>query len=145
MPNWCENTLTVKPENVMEDILTLYVRKDEKSKNNFFDFEKITPISSLDENENWYNECIEKWGTKWCPEIIMCQGGYMSFSTAWTPPIPIVRKLATLYPSAQFTLEYSEPEMELRGVYSAQMKNGQIVENNTSWEKIIKNLSKLSP
>jgi hypothetical protein len=49
-----------------------------------------------------------------------------------------------LYPSAQFTLEYHEPEMQIHGVYAAQMENSQIIENNISWEKLMENLSKLS-
>ena len=51
MPNWCKNTLTVKPENIMKDILTHYVRKDEKSKYSFFDFERIIPIHTFDNDE----------------------------------------------------------------------------------------------
>ena len=144
MANWCDNKLTVKPKNIMDDILTKYVRKDEESKENLFDFEKIIPITARCRNDNWHDECIVKWGTKWCPNNIVCHSDYLSFATAWTPPIPIVKKLADLYPSAQFILEYCEPEMEIRGVYSARMENGQIIETNVSWKEIIEKLSKLS-
>jgi hypothetical protein len=144
MANWCDNTLTVKPEDVLTDILTQYVRKHNKTKESLFDFEKIIPISVSDRGEKWHKECLEKWGTKWCPNDIMCDGISLSFTTAWTPPIPIIRKLASLYPSAQFTLEYHEPEMQIHGVYSARMENNQIIENNIPWEKIMENLPKLS-
>jgi hypothetical protein len=142
MANWCDNTLTVKPKNIMDDIIKKYVRKDKKSEDNFFDFEKIIPIDARRRNENCHDECIVKWGTKWRPDNIICYSDRMVFATAWTPPIPIVKKLAGLYPSAQFTLEYCEPEMEIRGVYSVRMENGQIIENNASWEEIIEKLAK---
>jgi hypothetical protein len=143
MPNWCENTLMVKSDNVMTDILTHYICRDEKSKGNFFDFEKIIPIHTLDNDELRHKECTEKWGTKWRPYNIVCRCDHMVFTTAWTPPIPIIRKLATLYPSVQFILEYSEPEMGIQGIYSAQMEKGQIIENKASWEEFIDKYSPL--
>jgi hypothetical protein len=143
MANWCENILTVKPKNILTNIFTQYVCKTDTSKNNFFDFQKIIPIDISDQNENWYKECYEKWGTKWCPDNIICNDSYLSFATAWTPPIPIVRKLAELYPDAQFTLEYNEPEMEIHGIYSIKTEEGRVIEDNTHWEKIIEKMSEL--
>lgn len=64
--------------------------------------------------ESWYEWCVEKWGTKWnsydnwtFQDVNMDEEekeGYMnledvysiSFQTAWSPPLPIVRKLVEL-------------------------------------------------
>jgi hypothetical protein len=63
----------------------------------------------------WYEWCMEHWGTKW--EVDLDQGwdweqggGAMSirFETAWDPPIPFYRALASRFPDLAFRAEWAE-------------------------------------
>ena len=100
-----------------------------------FDFNKIIPmpeslnITSPAQNEeeksaykknvkmyghgNWYDWSCDEWGTKWnaCDTYINdTQDDYFdfSFSTAWSPPIPILYALSEKYPLLRFDTEYEE-------------------------------------
>jgi hypothetical protein len=60
---------------------------------------------------DWYDWCVENWGTKWEPGFESQQkteNGY-SFDTAWSPPTPVIARLSELYPALIFTLTYAEP------------------------------------
>lgn len=59
---------------------------------------------------DWYDWCVDNWGTKWnaCNTII--HGNEVWFDTAWSPAIPIVKKLAELHPDCNFLLEYADEE-----------------------------------
>lgn len=47
----------------------------------------------------WYDWCIENWGTKWNSYDNEAEGkDCIKFSTAWSDPEPIIRKLAEMYP-----------------------------------------------
>lgn len=71
--------------------------------------------------DDWYNWNVRNWGTKWdvsvsddeeYPETEMYQEGEdvlgYKFNTAWSPPIPAIAHLSTLYPNLTFTLSYEE-------------------------------------
>ncbi len=62
---------------------------------------------------DWYDWCVKNWGTKWNACNTMIHGSEVWFETAWSPAIPIVKKLAELYPDCNFLLEYADEE---RGV-----------------------------
>lgn len=53
------------------------------------------------DSPNWYDWCIENWGTKWDIYDAQCDRMdantlVMSFNTAWSPPIPVYEKLVGL-------------------------------------------------
>lgn len=76
-------------------------------------------------NEFGYNWRIANWGTKWewdienTPEIEYISNdriqAEMLFSTAWSPPIPVVQSASTAFPSLVFILYYEEPGMNFSG------------------------------
>lgn len=65
-------------------------------------------------NSGGYDWCREKWGTKWnaynqdvAPTIKPHSRQY-TFTTAWSPPEPVIKKMSELYPTLRFTCEWSE-------------------------------------
>jgi hypothetical protein len=55
----------------------------------------------------WYDFCNAEWGTKWgAYECTICSSTknefVMSYNTAWSPAVPIFKKLATMYPKLTF-------------------------------------------
>ena len=75
---------------------------------------------------DWYEWCIENWGTKWeaCETEVV--DNVINFETAWSPCTPIVEKLAELFPEIQFIYTYFEPGVSLAGIEKYQ--NGDCVE-----------------
>lgn len=72
---------------------------------------------------NWYDWRVQEWGTKWNAD---CLGSsyqekdgkavyIISFSTAWSPPEPVIRELAKRYPELLIQLRYYEGGMGFQG------------------------------
>jgi hypothetical protein len=70
-------------------------------------------------NSGGYGWRVANWGTKWRaalvhreePEAGSAEGTVavvFHFDTAWSPPLPVVRKAAELFPSLSFELRYFE-------------------------------------
>lgn len=64
-------------------------------------------------NSGGYKWCCEDWGTKWgAYDVSMYmnprRGMCLSFQSAWSPPLPVIRKLFALFPAMQFEFEYFE-------------------------------------
>jgi len=71
-------------------------------------------------NSGGYDWCCDQWGTKWNashPTLELRPDGsaFIAFDTAWSPPIPVIEKLAEMFPDHQFDLEYFEGGMGFRG------------------------------
>jgi hypothetical protein len=63
----------------------------------------------------WYNWNIANWGTKWNARDIslerMGEGeAVYNFSTAWSPPMPIIDRLRKLFPTTTFFFRYQEEQ-----------------------------------
>lgn len=129
MPNWCENELTVTGENVKE-IVELF--KGGKP----FETLKPTPVETTGksielvagssqtvfEKEDWWKWRRDNWGTKWdatSVEVELDEDQYaiLGFSTAWSPPKPIIDLLREKYPETDFTLFWREPGIQEAGYY----------------------------
>ena len=122
MPNWVENSVTIKSseEDISQIITQLSVEqpsKDTESKISFMNI--VSPpedyMNTYNEGSNWYMWNVEHWGTKWDT----CEPHYFSssstsvtygFQTAWSPPIPVFQKLSEQYPNAKITLEWEEEQ-----------------------------------
>ena len=96
MPNWCNNTITIKG-----DVETLSQLKDVVAAGEGL-LQAIKPMpkelegtTAPSDEPNWYDWCNANWGTKWDPEVhleFVDNGdgtatieGY--FDSAWSPPI----------------------------------------------------------
>ena len=94
-------------------------------------------------NSGGYEWCIKNWGTKWnaChldaydpnPEDL----GYkdegellFKFDTAWSPPIPVIKKMGKEFPNLKLTLLYFETGCAFNGIL--RIENGKITEDQCS-------------
>lgn len=119
MPNWCDNKLIIKGS--QEDFQKFY------SEHKNLDFNKILPIPT--ENVDLFNYRINTWGTKWNASDVVWEDNIVYFHTAWTPSIPIILQLASLYPSLSFYYAYYECGNQLAGyVYKDDFLNHYVTE-----------------
>lgn len=122
MPNWCENELTVSGKGLFVGAFLEGVRGEE----GVLDFQRVVPIP--DEVKVGSSALVawayDNWGTKWnavepSGQVLdMARGRRkvtLRFDTAWSPPLPVVRKLISDYPLLDFTLRYWEGGMQFRG------------------------------
>lgn len=67
---------------------------------------------------------IHHWGTKWnsCVSRVKkvskskkIKSVVLSFNTAWSPPSPVIEKLAEMFPEVELTLRYYERGMAFKG------------------------------
>ena len=128
MPNHCFNTLHLN-EDSLSLIVEKYIRKNERG-DKLFDFDLIVPIGNV---IDFTEQRLEKWGTKWVGYDLCIGESTIEFFTAWSPPIPIIKKLAELHNDHVFRLEYYETGISFRGIYTSRVgKEGVIVEDK-SW------------
>lgn len=87
-------------------------------------------------NQGGYDWCVKNWGTKWgfCrAELVDTdeESGWIEFGfqTAWSPPIPLVKKMGEVFPELTFQLRYYEGGNAFQG--SLTMKGGKEAED---WE-----------
>ncbi len=60
---------------------------------------------------NWSDWCPEHWGTKWnAHDQVEESANAFLFLTAWSPPIPIGKKLSEMFPEEEFILEWCEED-----------------------------------
>ena len=129
MPNHCCNKL-VMSKATLPIVLKNYVRKDEKGEE-IFDFERILPIGDV---TDWYDQRVEKWGTKWVGYDLSIGDTEISFYTAWSPPLPIIKKLAELHKELVFRLEYYEVGIAFRGTYTAKWQDDEVLVEDNCWD-----------
>ena len=148
MPNWCQNYLSVSiTDQTTIDNLNDFISFNESDESKL-DFNKLIPIPEEIRNtnspnnsetkqelidkygvDNWYEWCVQNWGTKWNAKSDMIVEKndtsikYM-FDTAWAPPIPWIMKLIDKYPNFDINLEYEEPMMNFGG--KIEFNNGEI-------------------
>lgn len=150
MPNWCSNYLT-GPADILKEFISVRENGEE-----YFDFNKIVPMPAhqpdlnkpnpfwtgdlgseqkkLYGQNNWYDWAFKNWGTKWnaCySDVDSVESGFVSFETAWSPPIGIINALSELYPEETFALEYDEPGMGFCGIYH--IVKGNVFDQDNSW------------
>jgi hypothetical protein len=129
----------VMSETTLPVILSKYVRKDERGKN-VFDFEKIAPVG---DTPDWLDRRIEQWGTKWIGYDVCIGDSAIDFCTAWTPPVPVIKKLAELHKELVFTLEYAEPGMMFRGRAVAKWQGNTVRLDDNCWDMTERDLEEL--
>jgi hypothetical protein len=85
-----------------------------------FGVEPGTPWLHDGFNSGGYDWCVNNWGTKWSAIDVhhSSQGAnnaLIEFLTAWTPPLPVIEKMASLFPDHDFDLKYYEGGCGFRG------------------------------
>jgi len=115
MPNWCNNTAVIHgPRPVIDEIRTI-LASDQPELLNW-----MRPLPE-DQRDNWYDWCVNNWGTKWD-----VNGAFVaddteedsitfSFDTAWAPPVDAFRSWAERDGRVTYRLTYMEPGMGFVG------------------------------
>ena len=141
MPNHCENDLVISNEMDYKDEESLKKFLEYAAgENGALDFNKFIPqgqkeIDSMGEpgiHPAWYTFNVENWGTKWnAYEIVVGDIDWgsveINFQTAWSPPIPVVKKMGEMFPHLVFNLSYFEMGAAFNGWF--QMTEGEVTEN----------------
>lgn len=71
-------------------------------------------------NQGGYEWCCSNWGTKWGVYQVRRElrktSLFYSFQSAWSPPEPVIRKLATMFPKLKLKLKFFEMGAAYQGV-----------------------------
>lgn len=75
-------------------------------------------------NSGGYDWCKKNWGTKWGMYDVKLEEThdedrdelFYTFQSAWVPPIPIIKKMAEMFPTLDFDLRYFEQGSEFNGI-----------------------------
>jgi hypothetical protein len=138
MPNHCCNKLLLS-EGSLQIIIDNYIKENEHGEN-FFDFESIIPVGEV---PDWYEQRINKWGTKWNGyDMYICED-FIEFYTAWSAPVGIIKKLAELHKDIVLRLEYNEPGISFRGITTAKWHDGEVLFDDQYWDMTEKDLEEL--
>lgn len=132
MPNWCENELRISgDEEAMKAVhAALNTTTDETPR---LSFQALLPIPEH-EKDNWYEWSMQNWGTKW--DIAEDGKGILpldesqayleyNFSTAWSPPIELLKNITDKFPGVTFQVAYAEPGVCFAGLY--QILDGKVL------------------
>ena len=138
MPNWCSNELIVKGNKESIDTLLSLIESDELS----FDFEKVIPLPEgiKQDSEDGFYFRLNNWGTKWRLEEDSTsidrwsdENVSIRFDTAWSPCLPIVTRLAEMFPILRFEYTYQEEGMDFSGF--ATFENGELIDSDGGEDK----------
>ena len=130
MPNWCANHISVRGRR-QENVQRL---ADAFDRGEFC--QTVIPIPD-DQKDNWYDFCVNNWGTKWdvngadvCDRDENGLGFSASFDSAWAPPMGVVQRLTEQ--GYDVTLYYYEPGMCYVGKYEDGVDDYYEYSNETS-------------
>ena len=115
MPNWCNNSVTINAPKPVIDEIKAILASDDMGLLNW-----MRPLPE-DQRDNWYDWCVNNWGTKW--DIHESFVGddteedsiQFSFDTAWGPPVAAFRSWAERDGRVTYRLTYMEPGMGFVG------------------------------
>jgi len=102
---------------------------------------KLSEVYCMDDgfNSGGYEWCRDNWGTKWGIYDTVIEDSnledveeefgkvFISFNSAWSPPLPIIKKMAEAFPDLTFSLLYYERGAQYCGVLT--IKKGQILDD----------------
>jgi hypothetical protein len=81
-------------------------------------------LKSLYGSDNWYTWANNNWGTKWdidgddgIVNDLDTHNCSLTFSTAWSPPEPIINKLRDMFPNLEFSGMYVGEGYEFADVF----------------------------
>jgi len=128
MPNWCEDCLEVigdenEIKRFCETGLTTVVNKDGEIEQEW----SLLPYYPYPDGKWDYDWCVDNWGTKWDVDepIHECNGEsfWVTFNTAWAPPVNWLKKVQQDYPLLKFKLLYIEQGMQFCGISFTQIND----------------------
>ncbi len=139
MPNWCNNTITIKGDydtlvqlkpviEAGQGLLNAIKPMPEALKDTTSPTPKDKPQLIVDGHTNWYDWSVENWGTKWdvdCELEFVDHGDGTAeitgwFDSAWAPPIQAMETLANDWDSCYIELMYFEGGMAFVGCWDSE-------------------------
>jgi hypothetical protein len=127
MPNWVDNTLTIKGaknrigevrerlEKGLDEgnfLWNIIHPKDEEME----DYKTVIGSGgkAMNDPSGWYMWNISHWGTKWDVSELQIQGrdeeAIYTFNTAWSPPTNAMISLSEQFPEVELTLRFVEEQ-----------------------------------
>lgn len=125
MPSWYSNNLKIKADRQVLDVIhTLHLDEDSA-----LNFDTIIPypdecmeadmalarVGGCDGafSDKGFQWCLSNWGTQWNASSTLTRRVSpremeICFMTPSAPPIPIIAKLAKMYPSAEFKMHFKD-------------------------------------
>ena len=129
MPNWCNNTITIRGDVETLSELKSVVEAGEGLLQAIKPMPKeLEGTTAPSDSPNWYDWCIANWGTKWDPEVHLEFTDHGDgtaeitgwFDTAWSPPIEAFNTLAGDWDSCYVELYYHESGMCFVGYWDSE-------------------------
>lgn len=99
---------------------------DDSQELDLFCFHKIIPVP-LEILKKGYSDAgytwqADHWGTKWGAYDLSIHSDLgllrLSFDTAWSPAVPIIEKLAEMFPALEIEHHFDEPGMCFQGTHT---------------------------
>jgi hypothetical protein len=140
LPNHCENDLRVTgPKDELKRFKKFAKGINpwaEDRKEELLSCHKIIPAPKeaiKDYGKVGYRWCIDNWGTKWgCYETDLQEQDrelFYAFQSAWSPPLPVIKKMGEMFPKLNFDLRYFEAGMGFNGMY--RIEKGKVVSDES--------------
>jgi hypothetical protein len=129
MPNWCNNTITIRGSVETLSELKSVVEAGEGLLQAIAPMPKeLEGTTAPSDTPNWYDWCNANWGTKWDPEVHLefTDNGDGTaeitgwFDTAWSPPIEALHSLSQDWDSCYIELYYHESGMCFVGYWDSE-------------------------
>ena len=142
MPNHVTSKLYIKDKVIREAVID-YLYENVCGFATFMTFGKILPIPeyvykgplgaeerSLYGEHNWYDWCIENWGTKWdAYNSFIDDEERITFDTAWEGVPKIIGMLSQKFPNSDFDYKYADEDAG-NNVDHYKFNSGQILEHD---------------
>lgn len=80
-----------------------FIKPPEEEYSDYF-----TPAGGL--VQNWYHWNVDNWGTKWDAYEVEITDDFVSFTTAWNPPMPVFEAIIKQFPELDFEFRYEEEQ-----------------------------------
>lgn len=109
MPNYCTNIIMINGETEILDAFAEFIKSDYGD----VDFNKLIMSPEFGNNSDGLDSnswCMDHWGTKWNAkdiDVVRVNENELKikFETAWSPSIPIVDRMAVLFPNVSIFLQ----------------------------------------
>ena len=81
-------------------------------------------------HSSWYDWCIANWGTKWnAYSFGECESNTLSFCTAWSCAMPVMKKLSEMFPDVHFNYAWADEDFGCN-VGEVELQNGETTYEN---------------
>ena len=102
MPNWVQNIIKLEGAPLLLEELLNFVQSDDT----LFDLSKVIPMPT--HITDWCSWRLKNWETKFNASDVEWQDTTIKFQTPGSAPLPVIAKLAELFPEIRFIHMWSD-------------------------------------